>query len=175
MPKGSASSSAAKLAPSQLQPSALASESETLTLHDVEREMSEDAMQEGAKELLQDTRILQTWKQSKKASHNVRDDMLKLGTHWNVARQVNQQRPVSEVSKDLEEAILKTARGMLQSSVEKPVRQSDGDEADESEAKRVRKEGGASSAENLRNPKYSFQQKRLQRERLQPCIISPNK
>ena len=92
MPKGSASSSAAKLAPSQLQPSALASESETLTLHEVERKLSEDAMQEGAEELLQDTRILHTWKQSKKASHNVRDDMLKLGTHWNVARKVNQKK-----------------------------------------------------------------------------------
>ena len=148
MPKGSASSSAAKPAPSQLQPSALASESETLTLHEVARKLSEDAMQEGAEELLQDTRILQRWKQSKKASNQVRDDMLKLGSHWNVARYVNRnKRPVSEVAKDLEEAILKKARGMLQSSVEKPVRQSDGDEADESEAKRVRKDGCASSVE----------------------------
>ena len=111
-------------------------------------------MQEGAEELLQDTRILQIWKQSKKASNKVRDDMLKLGTHWNVARSVNRnKRPVSEVAKDLEEAILKKARGMLQSSVEKPVRQSDGDEADESEAKRVRKEGGASSVEKLAQSK----------------------
>ena len=115
------SSSAAKPAPSQLQPSALASESETLTLHEVARKLSEDAMQEGAEELLQDTRILQRWKQSKKASNKVRDDMLKLGSHWNVARNVNRnKRPVSEVAKDLEEAILKKARGMLQSSVEKP-------------------------------------------------------
>ena len=142
------SSSAAKPAPSQLQPSALASESETLTLHEVARKLSEDAMQEGAEELLQDTRILQRWKQSKKASNQVRDNMLKLGSHWNVARKVNRKkRPVNEVAKDLEEAILKKARGMLQSSVEKPVRQSDGDEADESEAKRVRKDGGASSVE----------------------------
>ena len=153
-PKGSASSSAAKPAPSQLQPSALASESETLTLHEVERKLSEDAMQEGVEELLQDTRILQRWKQSKKASNKVRDDMLKLGTHWNVARNVNRnKRPVSEVAKDLEEAILKKARGMLQSNVEQPVRQSDGDEADESEAKRVRKEGGASSVEKLAQSK----------------------
>ena len=92
MPKGSASNSAAEPAPSQLQPSALASESETLTLHEVARKLSEDAMQEGAEELLQDTRILQTWQQSKKASNKVRDDMLKLGTHWNVARNVNQKK-----------------------------------------------------------------------------------
>ena len=56
------------------------------------KELSEDAMQEGAEDLLQDTRIMQTWKQSKKASNKVRDDMLKLGTHWNVARNVNQTK-----------------------------------------------------------------------------------
>ena len=145
MPEGSASSSTAKSAPSQLQLSALASESETLTLHEVERKLSEDAMQEGAEELLQHARILQRWKRCKKASHKVRDEMLKLGSHWNVARKVNRKkRPVTEVAKDLEGAILKKARRMLQSSVAKPA---DADEADGSEAKRVRKDGSASSDE----------------------------
>ena len=134
-PSSASSSSSAQPAPSQPRPSALVSESVTLTLDEAERKVSEDSMREGTEALLQDIRILQRWKRTKNAPHKVRDAMLKLGSHWNVPQYVKKKkRPSSEVAEDVEEAILKKAREMFQSSVGKPARQRNGDEDDATEA-----------------------------------------
>ena len=78
-PSITSASSAAKPSTSQLDPSALASESMTLTLPDVLSRLRGESLQADAQQLLQDIPVLQEWQRVRNPSHKVRDDMLKLG------------------------------------------------------------------------------------------------
>ena len=97
-----------------------ASESMTLTLPDVLSMLERESLQADAQQLLQDGAVLQEWQRAGNPSHKLRDAMLKLGTLWDVPRQVaGKKRPPAEVAQELEENMLKKAKRMLSGMVPK--------------------------------------------------------
>ena len=76
---------------------------------------------EDAEQLLQDIPVLQEWQSASHPTHQVRDDMMKLGTRWKVPQfRHGKKRKPSEVAKDLQDCMLKKAKILLDSSVAKP-------------------------------------------------------
>ena len=79
-------------------------------------------MQADARQLLQDIPVLQEWQRARNPGHKIRDAMLKLGTLWDVPRQVEgKKRPPAEVAQEIEEDMLKKAKKILIGSVAKPA------------------------------------------------------
>ena len=87
-PSDASVSSDAKLAGDELEPCALASESMTPTLPDVLSMLKGESLQADAQQLLEDIPVLQEWQRARNPGHKMRDVMLKLGTLWDVSRQV---------------------------------------------------------------------------------------
>ena len=117
---------AAKPTTDQLQPLDIALESTTLTLADVFTKLKGNSSDADAQQLLQDIPVLQEWQRATRPSHEVRDAMLKLASHWNVThRAEGKKRSPSEVAKDMEENMFKRAKLVLTSYVSKPATQSD--------------------------------------------------
>ena len=115
-------SSAAKPATNQLHSFPVASESMTLTLPDILSRLQGNSSQTDAQQLLQDIPVLQEWQRARNPGHKIRDAMLKLGTLWDVPRQVEgQKRPPAEVAQEIEDSMLKTATNILIGSVAKPA------------------------------------------------------
>ena len=66
-------------------------------------------------------------------SHEVRNAMMKLGSHWEVKRcNQGKKRPPAEVAQELDERMRKKARELLSSSGTKPSSQSNLDGAESS-------------------------------------------
>ena len=128
-------SSAAKLATNQLHSVPVASESMTLTLPDILSRLQGNSSQTDAQQLLQDIPVLQEWQRAANPSHKVRDAMVKLGSHWDVPRNAKgRKRSPSEVTKHMEESMLKRARLVLSSSVSQLATQSDNNPEEKSSA-----------------------------------------
>ena len=73
-----------------------------------------ESLQADARQLLQDIPLLQEWHRVRNPSNKVRDAMLKLGTLWDVPRQVEgMRRPPAEVAQEIEENMLKRAKKIL--------------------------------------------------------------
>ena len=106
-------SSAAKPATEQLDLSAPASESLTLTLPDVLSQLIGESLQADARELLQDIPVLQEWQRARNPGHKIRDAMVKLGRLWGVSSTVQgKKRPPAEVAQEIEENMLKKAKNI---------------------------------------------------------------
>ena len=79
-----------------------------------------ESLQADAQQLLQDIPVLQEWQRARNPGHKIRDAMLKLGTLWDVPRQVEgKKRPPAEVAQEIEENMLKKAKKILIGSVPK--------------------------------------------------------
>ena len=119
-PSDASVSSAAKPAGDELEPSAPALESMTPTLPDVLSVLKRKSLQADAQQLLQDIPVLQEWQRARNPGHKIRDAMLKLGTLWDVPRQVEgKKRPPAEVAQEIEDNMLKKAKKILIGSVPK--------------------------------------------------------
>ena len=113
-PSDASMSSAAKPAGDELEPSAPALESMTPTLPDVLSVLKRKSLQADAQQLIQDIPVLQEWQRARNPGHKIRDAMLKLGTLWDVPRQVEgKKRPPAEVAQEIEENMLKKAKKIL--------------------------------------------------------------
>ena len=135
-------SSAAKPATDQLQPSPIALESTTLTLADVFTKLLEcrrsfkgesslcphedNFSNAAAQQLLQDIPVLQEWQRVTHPSHKVRDAMMKLASNWKVTQKAKgKKRSPCEVARDIEENMLKKAKLVLTNNVSKSSTQSE--------------------------------------------------
>ena len=81
-----------------------------------------ESLQADAGQLLQDIPVLQDWQRARNPGHKIRDAMLKLGTLWDVPRNVEgKKRPPAEVAQEIEENMLKKAEKILIGSAATPA------------------------------------------------------
>ena len=111
-----------------------------LRLDEVLPILHEHESKTSARNLMQDIPKLQKWQSAPKATHEVRDAMLKLGSRWDVPRSSQgKKRPPAEVARELEGRMLEQAKELLHSSVVKPAALSNTSPRDVSAHKIARK------------------------------------
>ena len=73
-------------------------------------------------QFLENLRIFEEWRRTKRPSHEARDAMLKVATKFGVpGKKDGQKRKAEDVAEDLEPRMLSQGRTMLRDSAEKPA------------------------------------------------------